>query len=109
MTKAKETKEFEELEGEKGIIKISKPYEFEGKIYTEIDLREIENLTVADLEAIDNIVKVDMGKEVLKETTMEYAIAAAHYVTKLPFEFFKGIPGKIGIKIKIAVIGFLYN
>lgn len=76
------------------LVKLGKPYLFEGKEYTEIDLSDLEKLTVQDA--------IDAQKQVLRdgetaaawmcETTTAFAMALAVKATGLPVELFKMMP-----------------
>ena len=80
------------------ILKFRKPYMFEGKEYTEVDLSAMEDMTAEDLCA--------MGKIMTKLGIVNPVAARA---SGKPVEFFKGLPPKEGIKLKNMVTGFLYG
>lgn len=90
------------------IVKLSKPYAFEGETYEEVDLSGLENIKGADmLTALKNS---GTGKtEVVPEMTMPYAFTMAAQVTGLPVEFFTGLPGRDCIKVKGRVSGFFFG
>lgn len=93
------------------IVKFRRPYHFEGKEYTQVDLSGMEDVSAGALQ--------NVGRALLKkrpglnpstiEMTMDYANMLAARVTSLPLEFFERLPGKEGMKIKTAVVGFLYG
>lgn len=92
------------------VIKFKKPYLFEKKEYTEIDLSAIENVTGEDMIAIDKLMqKSAVGISVMPEVSMEYAFYMAARVTKLPVEFFMNLPTKEAMKVKTRVLGFLFG
>ena len=93
------------------ILHLRKPYLFEGKQYTQVDLRCIEDVTGAQLDGIAKFVtKKNAGANPATiEMTMEYAQVLAARVTKLPIVFFKGLPARDAIGLKNAVVGFLYG
>ena len=66
------------------VMKLDKPFTFEGQTYTEVDLSGLEDTTAADLQAVARV---------------------AH----LPLEFFERLPAKEAIKLKGIVVGFLYG
>ncbi len=76
------------------IVKLNKPYLFEGKEYNEIDLTGLEKLTIQD--AIDTQRQLfgeqEMAASVLCETTTAFARMMATKATGLPIEFFKLMP-----------------
>lgn len=92
-------------------IKFRKPYRFEGQDYDGVDLTGLEDLTAGVLE--------NVGRTLLKkrpglnpstiEMTMEYANLLAARVAGKPLEFFERLPAKEAMKIKTAVVGFLYG
>lgn len=93
------------------IVKFRRPYQFEGQEYTQVDLSGLEDVSAGALQ--------NVGRALLKkrpglnpstiEMTMDYANMLAARVTSLPLEFFERLPGKEGMKIKTAVVGFLYG
>lgn len=100
--------EAEANEKESLVIKFAKPYRFEGKEYTEIDLEALADLTGADLIAVDKLMSRDgISIEVMPEVKINYACNLAAKALKLPVEFFEGLPAKEAIKVKNRVMGFL--
>lgn len=95
------------------VLKFRKPYTYEGKEYTEVDLSGLEDATAKDLEAVGRILeKANKGKGVnpaTMEMTMGYAQLLANRVTGLPVEFFKGLPAKDAMALKTTIVGFLYG
>lgn len=92
-------------------VKFKKPYRFEGKDYDGVDLSDLENTTAAALENVGRILlkkRPGLNPSTI-EMTMEYANLLASRVTKLPVEFFERLPAKEAMKIKTAVVGFLYG
>lgn len=76
------------------VVEFKKPYIFEGKEYTEVDLSGLEGLTVKD--AIDTQRQLFNQQEVaasmLTETTTAFARALAVKATGRPVEFFQQMP-----------------
>ena len=92
------------------IIKFKKPYKFEGKEYTEIDLSGMEDLTAEDMIAVNRIMKrTSAGVDVMPEVTVEYACHFAARAAKMPVEFFMQLPPKYGMRIKSRVMAFLFG
>lgn len=84
-----ESKEEDDEDDENPIIKLKKPYKFEGVEYTEIDLSGMDELTANDMIAINRIMnRTNPGVDVMPEVSMEYAMNFACKATKLPIEFF---------------------
>ena len=89
------------------VITFNKPYKFEGTEYNEIDLSKIEDLTAADLEAVDKIFITSGSVDALKEMSISYACILASKVASKPLEFFRNLPAKEGMKLKTLVTNFL--
>ena len=99
----------EEPEEESLILKFRKPYKFEGQEYTEVDLSAMEDMTAADLCAVAKLSGRDTGITPIPEMTIPYAIHMAARASKLPVEFFRGLPAQESMKLKNLVSGFLYG
>ena len=68
----------EEGGDEKLVIALKKPYLFEGKEYTEIDLTGMDDMTAADMIALENQYdKRHPGINVMPEVRVEYAVMMA--------------------------------
>lgn len=92
------------------IITLKKPYKFEGTEYTEIDLTGLEDLSAADMIAVNKYMdRTAQGVQVMPEVSLEYACVLASKATKQPIEFFMGLPPKQAIKVKNRVMGFLFG
>jgi hypothetical protein len=93
------------------LIKFKKPYKFEGKEYTELDLSGLDNLSASDMIAVDNYMKrtAATAVNVMPEVSIEYACVFASKATQLPVEFFTSLPPKEAMKVKNRVMGFLFG
>lgn len=92
------------------VIKFKKPYKFEGKEYTEIDLSGLEDLSASDMIAVNKIMnRSNPGIDVMPEVSLEYACNLAAKATKQPIEFFTNLPPKQAMKVKNRVMGFLFG
>ena len=100
----------EEVENET-LVKFSKPYKFEGKEYTELDLSKLDDLTAEDMIATNKYMQRSSGGgiDVMPEVTLEYALVLASKAVKLPIEFFTALPPREAMKIKNRVMGFLFG
>lgn len=87
----------------------SKPYIFESKEYTEVDLSGLENLLTKDLVQADTMFTMSGQVAAMNEMSIGYACIVASIATKLPVEFFERLPGKEGIKVKNVIANFFYN
>ena len=81
------------------VIKLKKPYLFEGKEYTEIDLTALEDLTAADMIALENQYdKRHPGINMMAARAL-----------KQPVEFFNGLTQRDAVKVKTRVVNFLFG
>jgi hypothetical protein len=90
-------------------IKFKKPYEFEGQTYDGVDLSEVENISTKDLLEVDKIYTKLGYISPTAEMTLAYSCIIASRATKKSLEFFTSLPANEGMKVKTAVINFLYN
>lgn len=90
------------------LIKFGKPFDFESKTYTEVDLSGLEDLTGDDLCKADRILRAQGVSAPLSEMTPAAACYFAGIAAGLPMEFFKALPIKEMVKVRTAVTGFLY-
>ena len=90
------------------VIKFRKPYDFEGELFKELDLRGLENIRGRDLTAIEKAFNKTGISSFVPESTTTYAKIVATKATGLPAEFFEDLPAAEVEKIKNAVVGFLY-
>lgn len=91
------------------ILKLAKPYKFEGTEYTEVDLHGLEDTTAADLSAVGKILAKQGVVSPMPEMTMDFSQYLAARVAKKPVEFFQGLPAREAVKLKNIVTGFLYG
>ena len=91
------------------VMKLDKPFTFEGQTYTEVDLSGMEDMTTADLCAVGKIMAKQGMVTPMPEVTVDYAMYMAARASGKPVEFFKGLPPKEGIALKNMVTGFLYG
>ena len=99
----------EDPEEESLVLKFRKPYKFEGKEYTEVDLSAMEDMTAADLCAVAKLANREQGTSLIPETTLPYAMYMAARASRKSVEFFKGLPPVEAMKLKNLVMGFLYG
>lgn len=92
------------------IIKFKKPYKFEGKEYTELDLTALEDLTAQDMIDVERkLNRSSAGINVMPEVTDEYALEMAARAAKLPIEFFYQLPQRESIRVKNRYMAFLFG
>lgn len=120
----------EDAEPEDLILRFNKPYKFDGREYTEVDLSGLEDVTAGVLENVGKITaKKNPGMNpALQEMSLTFCTYLAQRVakplgrqeaatglsqpeagTRLPLEFFTGLPAKEAIKLKAMVTNFLYG
>ena len=88
------------------LVKFSEPYSFEVKEYNEVDLSGVTKLTVDDLAMAQSLL-ADMGRvSAVVELDYTYIMILASKASGLPLEFFSGLPGKYGAKIKNVVSNY---
>lgn len=92
------------------ILKLSKPYMFEGEAYTEIDFSGLENITAGTLERSSKTVLQQSPSlnPAMLESTMPFCMELAVRVTKKPYEFFRSLPVQDAMKMKALITNFLY-
>lgn len=93
------------------VLKLTKPYKFDGQTYTEVDLHGLEDVTAGVLERVGKIfAKKKPGvNPALMEMDLTYCTLLAQRVSKLPLEFFDGLPARDAINLKTLVTNFLYG
>lgn len=92
------------------IVKFKKPYYFEKKEYTEVDLSGLDDLQASDMIAVNKYMqRTSPGIDVMPEVSLEYACVLASKAAKLPIEFFTGLPPREAMKVKNRVMGFLFG
>lgn len=90
-------------------IQFKKPYEFEGEAYLEVDLSGLEDMSGRDMSLISRSMEREGNFTPVKEVSVEYAFRVAAKATKLPVEFFEGLPMKEAAKVKNKVLNFFYG
>lgn len=91
------------------ILRFAKPYVFEGRDYTELNLSALEDATGADISAVGKILSKSGFVTPMPEMTMDFSLHMAGRITHLPIEFFSNMPAREAIKLKNIVTGFLYG
>jgi hypothetical protein len=91
------------------LVKFAKPYRFEDQTYTEVDLTGLENLTAEDMIAAEKFLNRSGVFSPIPEMSTEYVSFIAAKASKLPIEFFKGLPPKDAVRVKNRVTSFFYG
>ena len=90
-------------------VTLKKPYIFEGKSYSAIDLIGLEDIKAADMIEVTRLLYRKGNVDFLQEMTLEYALNLAAKATGKPIEFFEMLPPYAAMQIKNRVTGFLYR
>lgn len=105
-----DTKVEESVEGENEyLIKFANKYEFEGEIYTEVDLSGVREFRGKDLWKINRAYNAKGNISITPKMDDEYTAMVASRVSGLPIEFFEGLSLRDGEKVRVAVTGFFYG
>ena len=89
-----------------GVIVFDKPYNWEGKEYTSVDISNMEHLKGIDLiESLDN--GNGLSTSVNGEYNLKTIMSLVSKAKGIPVEFFEYLPIKEVIKIKYKAISFL--
>lgn len=97
------------VEENEGVLVLSKPINFEGKEYKEIDLSNLENMTTKHLKQARRMMNANGASlDIFSDRSVEFATYLASIVTGYPVSFFDAIPAKDGMELKNRVSDFLY-
>ena len=99
----------QEAEDNPYLVVFKKPFIFEGSSYDNVDLSGLEELSAADMIAVNKTIERGGTVNVLPEMSLEYACLISARATGKPVEFFKALPPKEALKIKNRVTNFLYS
>lgn len=87
-------------------IKFAKPYQFESKEYTEIDLSKIEDLSTRQLADATKQFSTSEYITPRPEADVNFCCIIAASVCSLPQQFFDDLPAKEGVKVRDVVQTF---
>jgi len=90
-------------------IKFAKPYTFEDETYEGVDLSGIEDLSARDMITVQRKLDRSGAVSALPEMSMEYALMFAAMGSKLPIEFFEGLPPREAVKVKNRITLFFFG
>jgi len=91
------------------LLSFKKPVYFEGERYDSVDLSGLEDLSAADMIAVNKQIERGGSTNVMPEFSVEYACLIASRACGMPAEFFKALPPREAAKLKNRVINFLYG
>ena len=88
---------------ENGVMRLERPYSFQGQTYTEVDLCGVAELNSMNASEAEN--RLARAGFMVTETSFNYLFACilASMATGLPEEFFTGLPLCETLKLKNAV------
>ncbi len=91
------------------LVVFKKPFKFEGKEFTEIDLSGIEDMTGDQLIAAHRLFVKNKGVSLTPELDPAFGAIVASMVTDKPIEFFHALPANELGKVKRVVSGFFFS
>ena len=91
------------------VIVFKKPYRFEGKTYTQVDLSGMDNLTAENMIDASNYLTRKGNIAPTPEMNIEYACYIASVAADLPVEFFRQLPVREAVKVKNRVTSFFFG
>lgn len=97
------------------VLQLKKPFTFEGKEYTSVDLSKMEEWTGDDVVNIRNkFVKlasadVTAMDSILPESNLRYCQFVAAEASGLPLDFFRRLPARECGALQALVIGFFHG
>lgn len=91
------------------VVKFVKPYKFEGKEYTEVDLSGLDNIKASDMIEAEKMYGRSGGFSFIPEMSMEYALIIATKASNQPIEFFQGLQPKNAMRVKNKVTSFFFG
>lgn len=92
------------------IVDLSKVYEVDGEEIESIDLTGLEDVTQSQQDKANKLYKkIAKTVSTTPELTTEYAVAMTHVLTGIPLEVVKQFTFKDKIRLKNAIMVFLYG
>ena len=101
----------EAKENEGLIIQLSKEYTFEGEKVSEIDFSGLEDVTAKDMMRANKTLARTGGStgDLVPEITLSYALVIAEECTKYPIAFYEKLNPRDAMKVRTAVVGFMFG
>ncbi len=91
------------------LVPLSQTYHFEGEDISEMDLRNLREVTAADMIKVSRMMSMAGSVENSEEMSLEYACILAGSVTGRPVEFYRSLKAPDAIKLKNRVTGFFFG
>ena len=105
-TNNKEKSQEQNQEKNQMLVEFKKPFCFEGKEYTSVDLSGKEELTGMDMQEVEKMLRARGISSFHADFAAEGALFYAARAAKLPIEFFYALPLKEARKVKVRVQNF---
>ena len=97
------------MDKDENIVKLSKPYTFEGKEIKSIDLSKIDDLTSEDLFEATKLFSTSDYITPRPEGDPKFCCIVASIASGIPKEFFNGLSFRDAVKVRNAVQTFFQN
>lgn len=92
------------------VVELSKIYEVDGEEIDSIDLTGLEDVSQSQQDKANKLYKkITKTVSTTPELTTEYAVAMTHVLTGIPLEVVKQFTFKDKIRLKNAIMVFLYG
>lgn len=120
MPEAKNRKENEKPEEERNeatenevaetslIVRFDKPFRFDKKEYTEVDLSGLENMTGNDMLEVERTLRLMGLTSALSDLSVMGIFTYAMMASGLPLEFFKDLPLREAKRVKTRILNFFW-
>ena len=102
----RENEEATEQHKDKYTVIFEKPYTFEKKVYSSIELAALDTLTAEDVFAAEAYAKRKSGSFTVAETSTPYLLYLAARAADQPIEFMESLPIKDATRVKYAAMLF---
>lgn len=101
----------ETVEENELLLHFKKPFRWEDKEYTEVDLSGLEELTAMDLERAyrEYAQTAGLNLAAVPELSVQYACIIAAKVAKKPQEFFEALPAKYALELRNMVRNYFFG
>ena len=91
------------------LVEFKKPYRFEDKEYTEVDLEGLDSLSTKDMIEAEKYLFKTGTVSALPDQAVGYVCFIASRISDQPIEFFMGLSPRDMNRVKNKVTGFFYG
>ena len=91
------------------LVEFKKPYRFEDKEYTEVDLEGLDSLSTKDMIEAEKYLFKTGTVSALPDQAVGYVCFIASKISDQPIEFFMGLSPRDMNRVKNKVTGFFYG